>query len=258
MIRKWMVTGAGLLWIALGVTSGAGKLWAAPQDAAAKPAYTLAEYNAYKDADGEQNPQQKITKLDAFVKQYPNSTLMPYVYRDYYLTDYGLKNFAGTLEYADKMIGLGDKVDAQGHLEAYVARAQAYYVSQGSKDMQTADVWTKARDAAVAGLKTLDDWKKPDQVTADQYTQTVKGYKVLFNTIAAMTSNSMKDYPAAATYYKVVEAIDPTAPATHFSLGVVDLAMTPRQPRTVSGNWRDPSPSKFPTPHRFRPISRIS
>ncbi len=100
----------------------------------AKPAYTLAEYNAYKDADGEQNPQQKITKLDAFVKQYPNSTLMPYVYRDYYLTDYGLKNFAGTMEYADKMIGLGDKVDNQGRLEAYVARAQAYYVGQGSKD----------------------------------------------------------------------------------------------------------------------------
>jgi hypothetical protein len=235
MIRKCMVTGAGLLWIALGVTSGAGKLWAAPQDAAAKPAYTLAEYNAYKDADGEQNPQQKVTKLDAFVKQYPNSTLMPYVYRDYYLTDYGLKNFAGTMEYADKMIGLGDKVDNQGRLEAYVARAQAYYVSQGSKDMQTADAQTKARDAAVAGLKTLDDWKKPDQATAEQYTQTVKGYKVLFNTIAAMTSNSMRDYPAAANYYKAVIAIDPTTPATHLSLGVVDLTMTP--PAATDGFW---------------------
>ena len=85
MIRKWMVTGAGLLWVALGMVPGAAKLWAAPQAAAAKPAYTLAEYNAYKDADREQNPQQKITKLDAFVKAYPNSTLMPYIYRDYYL-----------------------------------------------------------------------------------------------------------------------------------------------------------------------------
>ena len=33
MIRKWIVTGAGLLWIALGMGSGAGKLWAAPQAA---------------------------------------------------------------------------------------------------------------------------------------------------------------------------------------------------------------------------------
>ena len=55
MIRKWIVTGAGLLWIALGMGSGAGKLWAAPQAATdqAKPAYTLAEYNQYQAADKE-------------------------------------------------------------------------------------------------------------------------------------------------------------------------------------------------------------
>jgi hypothetical protein len=50
------------------------------------------------------NPQQKIKHLDDFVKQYPNSTLMPYVYKDYYLTDFALKNFAGTMEYVDRMI----------------------------------------------------------------------------------------------------------------------------------------------------------
>lgn len=237
MMRKWMVTGAGLLWIAMGVGSGAGNLWAAPQAAAAqaKPTYTLAEYNAYKDADSEQNPQQKIIKLDAFVKQYPNSTLMPYIYRDYYLTDYALKNFAGTIEYADKMIGLGDKVDVQGRLEAYVARAQAYYVGQGDKALQTPDVQTKARDAAVAGLKTLDDWKKPDAMTADAYNQQVLGFKVLLNSIAAMTSTSLKDYPAAAGYYKTVLTLQPNDAVSHFRLGVVDLQMTP--PAATDGFW---------------------
>ena len=33
MIRKWIVTGAGLLWIALGLGSGASRLKAAPQAA---------------------------------------------------------------------------------------------------------------------------------------------------------------------------------------------------------------------------------
>ena len=82
MMRKWMVTGAGLLWIAIAMGTGAGKLQAAPPAAAqdqAKPGYTLPEYNTYKDADAETNPQQKVTKLDAFVKAYPNSTLMPYI-----------------------------------------------------------------------------------------------------------------------------------------------------------------------------------
>jgi tetratricopeptide (TPR) repeat protein len=230
-----MIAGAGLLWITLGAGAGPGKLWAAPQDQAAKPAYTLAEYNAYKDADSEQNPQQKIAKLDAFVKQYPNSTLMPYIYRDYYLTDYALKNFAGAIDYADKQLALGDKIDTQGRLEADVARAQSFYVGQSDKTLQTPDAQTKARDAAVQGLKTLDDWKKPDQVSADQYAQTVKGYKVLFSTIAAMASTTLKDYPGAAGYYKAVLAIDPTDAVSHFRLGVVDLQMTP--PAASDGFW---------------------
>src|ERR1700674_14790 len=241
MIRKWILTGAGLLGFALGAWGiGARSLWAAqgaqapPQDQA-KPAYTLAEYNAYKAADAEENPQQKIKLLDDFVKQYPTSTLLPYIYRAYYLTDYALKNFAGTLEYADRQIALGDKIDTQGRLEAQVARAQAYYVASGGKEFQTPDVLTKARDSAAQGLKTLADWKKPDALAADQYEQQKKGYTVLFNTIAAMTSMSLKDYPTAANYYKAVLATDPNDAVTHFRLGVVYLQMTP--PQGTDGFW---------------------
>src|SRR5882762_5401370 len=233
MIRKWILTGAGLLWIVAG--TGTGRLLAAPQDAQQKPAYTLAEYNAYKAADAEQNPQQKIKLLDDFAKQYPASTLLPYIYRAYYLTNYALKNYAGTLEYADRQIALGDKIDAQGRLEAEVARAQAYYVGSSEKPLQTADVQTKARDAAGQGLKTLDEWKKPDAMAQDAYDQTKKGYTVLFNTIAAMTSMSLKDYPAAAKYYKEVIAIDPNDAVSHFRLGVVYLQMTP--PQGTDGFW---------------------
>src|ERR1700739_2275616 len=113
MIRKWIVTGTGLLWIARGIVSSAGKLWAAPQAAQdqAKPAYSLAEYNQYQAADKEQNPQQKIKLLDDFVKAYPNSTLMPYIYRDYYTTYMALKNYAQAMDAADKMLALGDKID---------------------------------------------------------------------------------------------------------------------------------------------------
>jgi hypothetical protein len=235
MIRKWILTGAGLLWIVLGAGAGAGRLLAAPQDAQQKPPYTMAEYEAYKKADAEQNPQAKIKLLDDFVKQYPSSTLMPYIYRAYYLTNYAIKNFAGTLEYADKQIALGEKIDTQGRLEALVARAQAYYVASSGKEFQTPDVLTKARDAGVQGLKTLDEWKKPDAMAADQYEQTKKGYTVLFNTIAAMTSMSLKDYPAAANYYKAVLATDPNDAVSHFRLGVVYLQMTP--PQGTDGFW---------------------
>src|ERR1700730_3296972 len=146
MTRKWILTGAGLLLMVLGTGAGTGKLLAAPQDAAAAPPkYTLAEYNAEQAVEKEQNPQNKIKLADDFVKQYPNSTLMPYIYRAYYLTNYALKNYAGTLEYADRQIALGDKIDTQGRLEAEVARAQAYYVGSGRQPPPTPAVLTKAR-----------------------------------------------------------------------------------------------------------------
>jgi len=227
-----MVTGTGLLWVALGLTYGTGKLWAAPQAAQdqSKPAYTLAEYNAYQAADKEQNPQQKIKMLDDFVKTYPNSTLLPYVYRAYYSTYMTLKNFAQAIEYADRMIALGDKIDANGKLEAYYTRAQAFYlgVSQ-DKTLQTPDSLTKAREGALAGLKTVEDLKKPDNVEQAQFDQQKKGVNVLFNAVAALASTNLKDYPGAVGYYKTLLTIDPNDAASHYRLGIVYLQMNPPQ-----------------------------
>jgi tetratricopeptide (TPR) repeat protein len=237
MIRKWIVTGAGLLWIALAMGTGAGKAWAVPQAPAdqAKPGYSMAEYNQYQAATKETNPQQKVKLLDDFVKAYPNSTLMPYVYRDYYTTYMALKNYAQVIEYADRMIALGDKIDATGKLEAYYTRAQGFYLGMADKSLQTPDALNKARDAALAGLKALEDLKKPDNVDAAQFETQKKGVKVLFNAVAALSSTTLKDYTAAAGYYKTLLSIDPNDAVSHYRLGIVDLQMTP--PMGTDGFW---------------------
>jgi hypothetical protein len=236
-MRTWMMMGAGLLWAVLATGTSPGMLWATPQAAQQKPPYTMSEYNAYKAADAEQNPQLKIKKLDDFVKQYTNSALLPYVYRDFYLTNWALKNFAGTIEYCDRQLALGDKVDTQGRLEASVARAQAFLVGSASdKSLQTPDAQGKARDAAVAGLKILDEWKKPEQMAADQYEQQKKGFLGLFNSVAAAASYGLKDYAAAIGYYKAVLAANPNDAISHFRLGVAYLEMTP--PQGNEGFWQ--------------------
>lgn len=237
MTRNWIITGAGLLWIALGIGSGAAKLCAAPQAPAdqAKPGYTLAEYNQYQAADKEQNPQQKIKALDDFVKAYPNSTLMPYIYRDYYTTYMQLKNFVQVIEFADRMLALGEKIDASGRLDAYYQRSLAFYQGASSKELQTPDALTKARDAALAGLKAVDDLKKPDNADSAQFEKQKQGVKVLFNAVAALASTNMKDYNAAAGYYKTVLSITPDDAVTHYRLGIVYLQMTP--PMGTDGFW---------------------
>src|ERR1700722_7812977 len=67
MIRGRLATGVGLMWIVLTAWAGPGNLWASLQAEQQKPAYSLAEYDAYKAADAEQNPQEKIKQLDDFV-----------------------------------------------------------------------------------------------------------------------------------------------------------------------------------------------
>src|SRR4029079_16084032 len=113
---------------------------------------------------------------------------------------------------------------------------QAFYVGNSTdKALQAPEAQTKAREAAIQGLKTLDEWKKPEAMAADQYAAQVKSFKVLFNSIAAMASTTLKDYPAAASYYKEVLAADPNDAVSHFRLGVVYLQTTP--PQANEGFW---------------------
>jgi tetratricopeptide (TPR) repeat protein len=83
---------------------------AAGQDAA-KPQYTMAEYNAYTAAQATKDPTQQIKQLDDFVSKYPNSALLIYVYPLYYNAYSQLKNYAKVIEYADKLLALGDKIE---------------------------------------------------------------------------------------------------------------------------------------------------
>ena len=127
MIRKWMVTGAGLLWIAMGIGTGAGKLWAAPQAARRTrrsppirwPNTTRirprTESRILSKKSQARRFRQAVSQLHVDAVHLPR--LLP-------TTTCALKNFARAIEYADRMIALGDKIDAQGRLEAYVgARA---------------------------------------------------------------------------------------------------------------------------------------
>jgi hypothetical protein len=133
------------------------------------------------------------------------------------------------------MIALGEKIDTTGRLEAYYTRAQAFYLGMQDKNLQTPDALNKTRDAAIAGLKTLDDLKKPDNASPDQFEAQKKGVKVLFNAVAALASTSMKDYQGAAGYYKTLLSIDPSDAVSHYRLGIVYLQMTP--PMGTDGFW---------------------
>ncbi|HXU19631.1 MAG TPA: hypothetical protein VN788_03495, partial [Verrucomicrobiae bacterium] len=123
MMQKYLMRMAMILAVLLLAPSIAQR--AAAQEAqqgqqGQQPSYTLPEYNAEQAAAAEKDPQARIKKLDAFVAQFPNSTLMEYIYQFYYQTYYQLKQYPKAIEYADKLIAL-DKANLALRVQALQA-----------------------------------------------------------------------------------------------------------------------------------------
>lgn len=206
---------------------------AAGQDAAgaSKQPYTMAEYNAYQAAAADKNPAQQVKELDDFVAKYPSSNLLNFVYPLYYQAYSQLKNYPKVIEYADKVVGLGDKVDAGAKYQALYARAFAYNALNSPDPAQA----KAAHDAALAGLKALDDLKKPESMTDEAFATQKKQIQIYFNGTAAQTSMVQKDYPGAVSAYKAVLLLTPDDAISSYRLGQAYLAMTP--PQTMDAFW---------------------
>ena len=223
--------GVGLLFGSLLLGPQAPSAWAAPQE----KGYTRAEYDDYNACRAEKNPQQRAKCLDGFVAKYPSSTLLPFAYRDYYLAYNELKSYPQVIEYADREVTSTDKLDAGTKLEALYLRALAFNNSFNEKAAESKQQATRARQAALEGLKALDQLQKPEGMTDEKFEENKKGPKVLFNYTAGYAALQMKDYKGAIDTFKAALAIDPTAAVTYFRLGVAYLQMDP--PQYMDGFW---------------------
>jgi tetratricopeptide (TPR) repeat protein len=220
------------------VTGGASNVLAqapAGQDAGAgKQQYTMAEYNAYQAAAAEKNPTQQIKLLDDFVSKYPNSALLIYIYPLYYNAYSQLKNWPKVTEYADKLLALGEKAEAPIRYQAYYARAFAYSnLPPTSQDVK--DQAPKACEAAKAGLKTLNELKKPDNMSEEDFNKQKQQPAILFNYTLAQCSMIQKDYQTAIDSYKAVLEKNPDDAITAYKIGQAYMAMTP--PQQMDAFW---------------------
>ncbi|HKN59810.1 MAG TPA: hypothetical protein VJW93_01440 [Candidatus Acidoferrales bacterium] len=210
---------------------------AASQDQS-KTTYTLPEYNAFQAANSEKDPQARLKLLDDFVAKYPNSTLMPYVYTLYYQTYSQLKNYPKTIEYADKLVALGDKVDAQARLQAIQARVAVFTLTYSTipKPDLPAQL-TKERDAALEGASLLDQLPKPAAVTGtddDWKKQKMPGL-AFFYAAAGFADLQLKDSASAIQAFKNALANKPDDNVSAYRLGLAYLNSSP--PQYLDGFW---------------------
>lgn len=194
--------------------------------AAGQQKYTMAEYNAWQAADAEKNLPAQIKLLDDFAAKYPNSALLNYIYALYYKNYGAQKNFPKTIEYCDKLIALGDKATSAGErYEAYSVRAYAYN-NIPNPDPQTARA---AHDAALAGIKSVDAYPKPEGMDDAKFAEQQKQSKIIFYATAANAALAAKDCAAAVESYKSALAITPDDLTENYNLGKAYSCTTPPQ-----------------------------
>jgi tetratricopeptide (TPR) repeat protein len=232
---KW-VRRASLLAALLAMGSAAWAQGAAPAaQTPANPGYTTAEYNAYNTAKNTADPAAKIRALEAFIAEYNNPTLMPFVYRDLYQTYYAQKNYIKTIEYIDKLLALGDKVDAGGRLAALVNRGQAYGAGATDPALQTPEMLTKTREASAQGLTVLNALAKPAAMAEAAFENQKKAIGFVFNSVSGIAASYQKDWPGAITAFKAGLALNSEDATTHYRLGAAYLQATP--PQANDGFW---------------------
>jgi tetratricopeptide (TPR) repeat protein len=238
MNRTWTVAGLAMLAALCLAISGASSAFAqapAGQDAGAgQQKYTMAEYNAYQACAAEKNPTQQIKCLDDFVAKYPNSALLVYIYPLYYNAYSQLKNWTKVIEYADKLLALGEKVEPPIRYQAYYARAFAYSNLPGN-GQEVKDQAPKACEAAKAGLKTLNELKKPDTMSEEDFNKQKQQPAILFNYTLAQCSMTQKDYQTAIDSYKAVLEKNPDDAITAYKIGQAYMAMNP--PQQMDAFW---------------------
>ena len=237
MTRRILKTTAAIFIALLSVSLGARP--AAAQAAAAqdKPAYTIPEYNAFQAASAEKDPAAKIKLLDDFVAKFPNSTLMQYVYQLYYQAYFAQKNYPKTIEYADKLVGMGDKVDKGVALGALQARVQAFSATPPPTTPDANDQLAKERDAALQGAKMLEAFPKPANATMsdDDFMKQKQPGIAFFDSSAGAAALQMKDYPGAVNAFKAALTNKPDDGVSAYRLGLAYLAMNP--PQALDGFW---------------------
>jgi tetratricopeptide (TPR) repeat protein len=197
---------------------------AAPQ--AATPAQKKeikdpAEYNAYMGAVGQADPSAKISGLEAFLTQYPNSVMK----------EDALETLMGVYQQKGDVAKMGDT--AQRLLQVNPNNIKALAIVTYSKLAQ--QNLPEAKQYGQKGLAALPSAPKPDNTPDPDWEKMKTQLSGIFNRAVGLAALNDKDYPGAVTSLHAAVEAAPNDVNVIYPLSQAYLKQTP--PDYLNGLW---------------------
>ncbi len=176
-----------------------------------------AEYNAYVGAVQQKDPNAKISGLEAFLTQYPNSVMKEDALEILMGAYQQAGNQAKMIETAQRLLQANPNNLRALALLAYVKRAQA---EAGQNPQQNL---TDAAQYADKGLEALKTAPKPDGMSDADFEKLKTQMSVIFNGAAGIAALQSKDYPQAQADLRASVQGDPNELRNVYPLALADL-----------------------------------
>ncbi len=188
-----------------------------------------AEYNAYVGAVQQQDPNAKISGLEAFITQYPNSVVKKDALEVLMGAYQQVGNSAKTGETADKLLQVDQNNMRALALMAYTTRMKV----QGNQDVATNLPLMKKYGAQ--GLQALPNYAKPDGVSDADFAKLKDQMSSIFNAAVGLAALQDRDYANAAKSLKIAADASPTDFSLVYPTALAFTQSTP--PDLLNGIW---------------------
>jgi tetratricopeptide (TPR) repeat protein len=172
-----------------------------------------AEYNAYVGAVQQTDPTAKISGLEAFIAQYPNSVMK----------EDALELLMGTYQQAgkqDKVIDTANRLLAANPNNVRALALLAY-------SERAAQKWADAKQHAERGLQALASMSKPDGVSDADFQKQKTQLGALLDSVAGFAALQLKDNATAEKDLRAAVEVDPNNVENVYPLALASLTATP-------------------------------
>jgi len=184
-----------------------------PAPAQKKEIKDPAEYNAYVGAVQQKDPAAKISGLEAFLQQYPNSVMKEDALELLMVSYQQTNNGAKMSDAAQRLL--------QANPNNVRALALLAYTDRASQK------WPDAEKYAIQGLQALPNMAKGEGISDADFAKQKTQLAGLLNGVAGFSALQLKEYPNAEKYLRAAVEGDPNNLENVYPLALAYLSATP-------------------------------